>query len=54
MFKDISSTTTDGVEELRLEDDVVNEIKSELQRMQGYMVEKNRMGNWEIGYLPRK
>ena len=52
MFRDIS-TSTDDVEELRLQDDVVGQIRSELQRMRKYMAEQSRMGDWEIGYLPR-
>ena len=51
MFRDPFDSMQD-VEELRLEDDVVSQIKSELDRIKKYMVEKTKMGDWEIGYLP--
>lgn len=53
MFRDTKSVT-DDIEELRLDDDVVNHIKLELQRMGKQIVEVTRMGDWDVGYLPRK
>lgn len=53
MFRDTKSMT-DDIEELRLDDDVVNHIRLELQRMGKQIVEITRMGDWDVGYLPRK
>lgn len=50
MFRDTTSAT-DDVEELRLDDDVVNHVRFELQRMGEQIVEMARMGDWSIGYL---
>jgi hypothetical protein len=52
MIRDTKSTTED-VEELRLDDDVVNHVRLELQRMGEQIVELTRMGDWDVGYLPR-
>ena len=50
MYRDITGVLED-VEELRLQDDVVNHVRSELQAMRAYMIEIPRMGDWDIGYL---
>lgn len=50
MFRDTTSATED-VEELKMDDDVVNHIRFELQRMGEQLVEMARMGDWSVGYL---
>jgi len=52
MFRDTRSTSEDA-EELRLDDDVVNHVRLELQKMRSQSIEITRMGDWDIGYLPR-
>lgn len=52
MFRDTSDSMGD-VEELKLEDDVVNQLRMELQRMRYHLPETTRMGDWDIGYLAR-
>ena len=52
MFRDTKSTT-DDVEDLRLDDDVVNHVRVALQKMGEQIVEITMMGDWNVGYLPR-
>ena len=52
MFRDTRSTSEDA-EQLRFDDDVVNHVRLELQKMRSQSIEITRMGDWNIGYLPR-
>ena len=52
MFRDTSSSSED-VEQLIFDDDVVNHVRLELQKMRSQSIEITRMGDWNIGYLPR-
>ena len=42
------------VEVLRYGDEVVWELRRELERSGDQLIKSKRMGNWDIGYLPRK
>jgi hypothetical protein len=41
------------VEVLRYGEEVVGELRRELERSGDQLIKSKRMGNWDIGYLPR-
>jgi hypothetical protein len=50
MFQE--SSILEDVEVINLPEDVVNEVKSDLENMRNQMIEKPTMAEWSIGYLP--
>ena len=47
------TTVGSEVEVLRYGDEVVGELRRELERSGDQLINTKRMGNWDIGYLPR-
>jgi hypothetical protein len=42
-----------AVEVLRYGDEVVGELRTELERGGDQLIKAKRLGDWDIGYLPR-
>lgn len=53
MFKE-NSNGIDDIENIEVGTEVIREIKSELTGTKFAMIERQGMGDWNIGYLPRK
>ena len=43
----------DEVEMLRYGDEVVAELRRELKQSRDQLIKSKKMGDWDIGYLPR-
>jgi hypothetical protein len=45
---------TDDVQIIKLDKDIVQEIRTELEKSGDSMVEVSGMGEWLVGYLPKQ
>ena len=52
MFKQSPEVLGD-LEVIELDEDILEEVKKKLHDARKYIIGENKMGDWEIGYLPR-
>ena len=46
-------TKSDDIKELPVDEDILTELKANLEDIRTKMIDSTRMGEWEIGYLAR-
>jgi len=46
-------TKSDDIKELPVDEDILNELKANLEDIRTKMIDSTQMGEWQIGYLPR-
>jgi hypothetical protein len=52
-YREATSSVTEEFETLNVGEDVIMQMRSELLEMDKCIIEKTKMGIWNVGYLPR-
>ena len=52
-YREVTSSVTEEFETLNIGEDVIMQMRSELLEMDKCIIEKTKMGIWNVGYLPR-